>query len=101
MIENGNNNVLKTKGYPCEHNFGHGKVHLASLLATFNLLAFLLHTVQELAHRKYQLLRETRPTRKAFFDAIRTLTTFLRFASFEALLDFMLKGLAIDAPDSG
>ena len=43
-VENENNNTLKTKGYNLEHNFGHGKQHLASLLATFNLLSLLFHT---------------------------------------------------------
>jgi len=38
-IENQNNNVLKTKGYAIEHNFGHGHKYLSSLLLTFNLLA--------------------------------------------------------------
>lgn len=47
-IENENNNVLKTKGYHFEHNFGLGSQDLANVLATLNLLAFLLHTVQEL-----------------------------------------------------
>ena len=32
-IENENNNTLKTKGYRFEHNFGHGRQHLSSLLA--------------------------------------------------------------------
>jgi hypothetical protein len=31
-IENENNNVLKTKGYHLEHNFGHGCQHLSSVL---------------------------------------------------------------------
>jgi hypothetical protein len=31
-IENQNNYVLKNLGYHLEHNFGHGKKHLASLL---------------------------------------------------------------------
>lgn len=43
--ENENHNVLKTKGYHLEHNFGHGQHHLASCLLTLNLLAFLFHTV--------------------------------------------------------
>lgn len=43
--ENENHNVLKTKGYHLEHNFGHGQEHLASFLLTLNLLAFLFHTV--------------------------------------------------------
>jgi len=53
-IENGANNTLKTKGYHFEHNFGHGQQHLSSLLATCNLLAFLLHTVQEMTQGKYR-----------------------------------------------
>ncbi|MCI0540113.1 MAG: hypothetical protein L0Z50_33320 [Verrucomicrobiales bacterium] len=40
-IENENNNVLKNRGYHLEHNFGHGKKHLSSLLAAMNILAFL------------------------------------------------------------
>jgi hypothetical protein len=39
--------VLKTKGYHLEHNFGHGKKNLSALLMTFNLLAFLFHTVSK------------------------------------------------------
>jgi len=43
-IENENNNILKNHGYHFEHNYSHGNKHLANLLATLNLLAFLLHT---------------------------------------------------------
>ncbi len=99
-IENGNNNTLKTKGYHLTHNFGHGKKHLSALLATFNLLAFLLHTVQDMIDQKYQVLRAHLPTRKTFFDDIRALTRYLCFESYEALLDFMLRGLEIEFSDS-
>lgn len=99
-VENENNNTLKTKGYHLTHNFGHGKKHLSALLATFNLLAFLLHTVQELVDQKYQVLRATLPSRKTFFDDLRALTRYLCFESFEALLDFMLRGLEIELADS-
>jgi hypothetical protein len=44
-------NVLKTKGYNLEHNFAHGKQHLATVLAILNLLAFACHTVCELGDR--------------------------------------------------
>ena len=40
-IDNENNNVLKTKGYHLEHNFGHGKQSLAAFMLSLNLLAFL------------------------------------------------------------
>ena len=46
--ENETNNVLKTKGYHLEHNFGHGEQYLANFLVTLNLLAFLFHTLLEL-----------------------------------------------------
>jgi hypothetical protein len=39
-VEKENNNVLKTKGYHVEHNFGHGKKHLSALFLNFNLLTF-------------------------------------------------------------
>jgi hypothetical protein len=39
-IENENNNVLKTKGYHLEHNFGHGEEYLASFLALMRYIFF-------------------------------------------------------------
>ena len=99
-IENGNNNTLKTKGYHLSHNFGHGKNHLSALLATLNLLAFLLHTVQELLDPKYQALRAHLPSRAIFFSHLSALTHYLCFESFEALLDFMLRKLKIEFPNS-
>lgn len=90
-IENENNNTLKTKGYHFEHNFGHGKQHLSSLLASLIILAFLIHTVLEWMDGKYRLLRKKLPSRKRLFNDIRTLTSYLCFETWEALMDFMLK----------
>ena len=98
-VENENNNTLKTKGYHLTHNFGHGKQHLSALLATFNLLAFLFHTVLGLMDAHYQLIRQTLP-RKTFFDDIRALTRYTCFESWEALLRFMMRGLELKAPDT-
>ena len=57
-VENEKNNVLKTKGYHIEHNFGHGKRYLAAFLLSLNLLAFLFHTVLQWCDEKYALLRQ-------------------------------------------
>ena len=95
-IENENNNTLKTKGYNLEHNFGHGKNHLSSLLATFNILAFLFHTLLDLTDEKYQLIRQHLPTRKTFFDDLRALTRYLYFDSWNSLLNFMIHGLELE-----
>lgn len=100
-VENENNNTLKTKGYHFTHNFGHGRQHLSTLLASFNLLAFLFHTILDMMDSKYQLIRARLPSRKTFFQHIQALTCYLCFDSFDALLDFMIKGLEIETPDSG
>jgi len=97
-VENENNNTLKTKGYQLEHNYGHGKKHLSSLLASFIILAFLFHTVLELVDEKYQLIRRKLPTRKTFFDDIRALTRYLCFDSWDMLLRFMMRGLELAIP---
>jgi TfoX/Sxy family transcriptional regulator of competence genes len=97
-VENENNNTLKTKGYNLEHNFGHGKQHLASFLATLNILSLLFHTLLELLDQKYKLLRDHLPTRKTFFEDLRALTRYLYFESWDHLLTFMLQGLELDIP---
>ena len=88
--ENENHNVLKTKGYHLEHNFGHGQQHLAMTLLTLNLLAFLFHTVLHLLDASYQRIRQQRGTRQGFFQDIQTLTQYLLFDSWQHLIDFML-----------
>ena len=97
-VENENNNTLKTKGYNLEHNFGHGKQHLSSLLATLNILSLLFHTALELLDQKYKLLRSHLPTRKTFFDDLRALTRYMYFDSWDHLLTFMLEGLELEIP---
>ena len=88
--ENENHNVLKTKGYHLEHNFGHGHHHLSMTLLTLNVLAFLFHTVLHLIDETYQRIRQQRGTRKGFFQDIQTLTKYLLFDSWQYLIDFML-----------
>jgi hypothetical protein len=88
--ENENHNVLKTKGYHLEHNFGHGQRYLATTLLTLNLLAFLFHTVLHLVDDSYQRIRRKRGTRRGFFQDLLALTRYLWFESWQHLLDFML-----------
>ena len=94
-IENENNNTLKTKGYHLEHNFGHGKKHLSSLLATMNMLALLTHTFLAYCDDAYRLIRAKLPTRKTFFDDVRALLRYHCFPSWDAMMDFMMRGLEI------
>ena len=98
-IENENNNTLKTKGYHFEHNFGHGKKNLSSVLATLILLAFLFHTVLDHVDKLYQLLRSVLSSRQMFFDDVRALTRYICFESWQQMLEFMLRGLEIVIPE--
>ncbi len=91
-IENESNNVLKTKGYHLEHNFGHGKKHLSSLLATMNLLAFGLHTLLEVTDASYRLIRAAVGARRKFFQHLEALTAYWFFENWEKLMDFMMRG---------
>jgi hypothetical protein len=95
-IENENNNVLKTKGYHIEHNFGHGKQHLASLLLSLNLLAFLFHTVLDLVDEQYRAIRQALGTRRRFFQDLEALLRYFQFNNWEEVLAFMFQGLELD-----
>jgi len=96
-IENENNNVLKTKGYHLEHNFGHGKQYLSATMLSLNLLAFLFHTVLEWSDAHYALLRKVLARRQTFFEDMRALTRYMAFESWHHLMDFMIKGLKLES----
>ena len=95
--ENENNNVLKTKGYHLEHNFGHGKQYLSATMLSLNLLAFLFHTVLEWSDEQYALLRHVLARRQTFFEDIRALTRYMVFESWYHLMDFMIRGLELES----
>ena len=89
-IENENNNILKTKGYHLEHNFGHGKEHLSGFLFTLNILAFLFHTVLEFLDENYAKAREKSPIAE-FFKETEVLTKHFYFDSWDNLMLFMIR----------
>ena len=91
-IENENNNVLKNHGYHFEHNFAHGKQHLSNVLATLNLLAFLTHTALEWLDKAYGAVRRAAPSRRTFFENLRTLLQFIPFDNWQQLMQFMQYG---------
>ena len=97
-IENESNNTLKRNGYHLEHNFGHGQQHLSTVLFSLNLLAFLIHTAQQLVSEPYRLLRAALSVRVTFFHDLRALTRYMLFDSWDALFRFMLEGLEVVIP---
>ena len=96
-IENENNNVLKTKGYHLEHNFGHGKQYLSAFLLSLNLLAFLFHTVLEWSDDRYALLRRVLARRQTFFHDVQALMRYMVFDNWDHLMEFMIRGLELES----
>lgn len=94
--ENENHNTLKNRGYHLEHNFGHGKQYLSTLLVTLNLLAFLFHTLLWLTEPVAQQLRSNLGTLTTFWDDVRTLTRYLYFSTWQHLFQFMAVQLELE-----
>src|SRR5450631_4205749 len=85
-IENETFNVLKTNGYNLEHNFGHGKKTLASVLVTLNLLAFAFHTAAYLGGLTWREAVIARGPTYRFFEHLRTITVYVVFRDWSHLL---------------
>ena len=85
-IENETFNVMKNHGYELEHNFGHGEKFLAMTLATLNLLAFAWHCALDIVEPTWQAARQAAAKRSSFFAHILTLTSYVVFPSWSALL---------------
>lgn len=96
--ENENNNVLKNHGYHINHNFGHGQEHLSTTLLTLNLLAFLLHTIAQVADLIYQQVRRALGARRTFFNDVEALMRYLIFSDWKSVLRFMFDQLELE-PD--
>lgn len=71
-IENEVFNTLKNQQYNFEHNFGHGKEHLATNFAYLMLLAFTVDQIRQYGSRLFQSIWKGLKTKKATWDAIRT-----------------------------
>ena len=95
-IENENNNILKTKGYHLEHNFGHGDKYLSQTLCSLNILTYLFHTIQEFVDEQYIYLRSLVGTRMEFFEELRAVSTYIVFKNFESMLAWMIKSRQTD-----
>lgn len=88
-IENEAFNILKTKGYHFEHNFGHGKKNLANVFACFNLIAFLVHHFMALIDARYVHLYEMLGARTRVFQLLNYATMIQVFDSWDHLLSFL------------
>jgi hypothetical protein len=104
-VENETFNTLKNQGYHLEHNYGHGRQHLSTVLATLMMLAFLLDQVQESCCRYFQAARHRYHSRKLLWEKLRGYFTFHFIDSWESLFATLIWGGDCSVPppwlDSG
>jgi len=70
-------NTLKNLGYHFEHNYGHGKKHLASVFANLMMLMFLIDQIQECCCALFKAARQRFRSRTSLWEKMRGL--FLEF----------------------
>lgn len=80
-IENETFNTLKNQGYKFEHNFGHGKKNLCSIMGILMILAFLIDQTQLLVCKFYQQAKKVESTFYGLWEAMRAHFKMILYAS--------------------
>lgn len=84
-IENETFNTLKNLGYNLEHNYGHGKKFLSTILCLLMLLAFLVDQIQGIACSLFQAVKKQAGSFQALWEKLRVLFEFVEWPSWEHL----------------
>jgi hypothetical protein len=82
-IENETFNTLKNLGYNFEHNYGHGKKYLSTVLCFLMMLAFLIDQVQEICCSLFQQCKKFSGTYRDLWSTMRTLFHYVELGSWE------------------
>lgn len=97
-IENETFNTLKNQGYHLEHNYGHGKVRLCTVLATLMLLAFLVDQIQQACCPLFRAVLAQLGSRRELWDQLRSHFRHFMFTSFRQLWTTVLTGAGRNRP---
>jgi len=97
-IENETFNTLKNQGYHFEHNYGHGKQNLSTVLMLLMFLAFMVDQVQQACCPLFAAVHEKYKSRRALWDKLRSHVCHFTFESFAQLWRAMLTGSAMGVP---
>jgi Transposase DDE domain. len=91
-IENETFNTLKNQAYHLEHNYGHGRAHLATVFALLMLLAFLVDQVQEWCCDLFKAARKRFRSRTSLWLRMRAFFLDFYISSWEELWQSIIKG---------
>jgi len=85
-IENETFNTLKNLGYNFEHNYGHGKKYLSTILCLLMLLAFLIDQIQGIACSLFAAVKKRAGSYRGIWG---------KYESFMPILSRSLLGMAL------
>jgi hypothetical protein len=89
-IENETFNTLKNQGYNFEHNYGHGKQNLSTVLMVLMMLAFLIDQVQQTCCPLFQAVLAKLKTRRSLWFRLRSAIDSFIFRSYREVLEAIL-----------
>ena len=95
-IENETFNTLKNLGYNFEHNYGHGKKYLSTVLCLLMMLAFLIDQVQEICCSLFKRCRKFTRTYYNLWACMRTLFQYMRLLDWENFYLTIIKEKALN-----
>lgn len=84
-IENETFNTLKNQGYNFEHNYGHGKQNLATVLALTMFLAFATDQIIQRCWKLFRQVRNGLRTKAKLWESLRSLFKVQFFPTMDAL----------------
>ena len=82
-VENETFNTLKNLGYNFEHNYGHGKKYLSTVLCLLMMVAFLVDQVQEICCSLFQRCKKFAGTYRELWETMRALFRFVQLTDWE------------------
>lgn len=97
-IENETFNTLKNQGYALEHNYGHGKHNLTTVLALLMFLAFTVDQIQEACCGLFNAAIRQSGRRIRLWESIRSHLRHFEFASFAELYRAIATGKLCKPP---
>ena len=97
-IENETFNTLKNQGYHFEHNYGLGNKYLSLVFAMLMMLAFLIDQTQQLSCMLFRAVWIKLRSKRALWEAMRSLFKNFTFESMEMLFKALLYGIKHQPP---
>ncbi len=98
-IENETFNTLKNQGYNFEHNYGHGKSNLCSVITMLMLLAFLIDQVQYLCCSLRKKLKEKYHTWHNVFDRIKNMFMIIIWEDWTQMYELLIDPISNPPPN--